>query len=750
MIKIFTKALLLFFLISSNVNSEIIKDIKISGNKRISNETVLVLGDIKLNDNFTSDKLNQTLKKLYDTNFFNNVSLSIDNSLLIINLNENPIIENIEILGIKNKKILEQIEKEISLKDRMSFSENLLNKDVNLIKNIFKSSGYYFVKINSSYIKNDELNSIRLKLDINQGERAKIREILFIGDKKIKDKRLLEIIASEEHKFWKIVSNKVYLNESLINLDKRLLENFYKNEGYYKVKILNSFAELNDKGSFKLVFNIDAGEKYFFNELVLSLPQDYKKDDFKKLNKLFNKLKNEKYSINKVNNILKEIDIIASQRLYDFIDAEVEETIVKENKIDLNFKIKDSDKFYVERVNIFGNYNTIEEVIRNKLIVDEGDPLNQVLFNKSINKLRSLGFFSNVKSEIIEGSSENLKIVNISVDEQATGEISMGAGYGSSGSTFGAGVTEKNFLGKGINLNTNFELTEESIKGQFIYSKPNFNYTDNTLFTSFRATTTDRMEDFGYEVSNLGLAVGTQFEQYENLFFSPEIEIDFEDLETNSSASDALKKQEGSYDDLYFNYGLNYDLRDSPYRPTTGYKTSFYQTLPLVSDNQEIQNTFTATKYKTLNETSGMVGMASLYLSSVHSLSSDKDVRISKRANIPYNRLRGFERNKVGPLDDGDFVGGNYVSTLNLSTNLPGLFPTVENVDFSYFIDVANIWGIDYDRSLDESNVIRSATGISLDLLTAVGPLSFSWTAPITHKNTDKTETFRFNLGTTF
>ena len=135
--KIFTKALLLFFLISSNVNSEIIKDIKISGNKRISNETVLVLGDIKLNDNFTSDKLNQTLKKLYDTNFFKNVSLSIDNSLLTIDLDENPIIENIEISGIKNKKVLEQIEKEISLKDRMSFSENLLNKDINLIKNIY-------------------------------------------------------------------------------------------------------------------------------------------------------------------------------------------------------------------------------------------------------------------------------------------------------------------------------------------------------------------------------------------------------------------------------------------------------------------------------------------------------------------------------------------------------------------------------------------------------------------------------------
>jgi len=227
--------------------------------------------------------------------------LSINNGLLKIDLIENPIIENIEITGIKNKKILENITDEIFLKDRMSFSENLLKKDIDLIKNIFKSAGYYFVKINSSYIKNDELNSIRLDLNVDQGARAKIKEILFIGDKKIKDKKLLEIIASEEHKFWKIVSNKVYLNESIINLDKRLLENFYKNEGYYKVKILNSFAELNEKGSFKLIFNVDAGKQYFFNDLALSIPEDYRKDDFKKIDKIFNKLKDEKYSLNKVN-----------------------------------------------------------------------------------------------------------------------------------------------------------------------------------------------------------------------------------------------------------------------------------------------------------------------------------------------------------------------------------------------------------------------------------------------------------------
>ena len=128
----------------------------------------------------------------------------------------------------------------------------------------------------------------------------------------------------------------------------------------------------------------------------------------------------------------------------------------------------------------------------------------------------------------------------------------------------------------------------------------------------------------------------------------------------------------------------------------------------------------------------------------------NSDVRISKRAYVPYNRLRGFEKGKVGPIDNNDYVGGNYVTTLNLSTNLPGILSSVDNVDFSYFIDVANVWGVDYDNSIDDSNVIRSSTGIGLDVLTVIGPLSFSLTQPITQKSTDKTETFRFNLGTTF
>jgi len=144
-----------------------------------------------------------------------------------------------------------------------------------------------------------------------------------------------------------------------------------------------------------------------------------------------------------------------------------------------------------------------------------------------------------------------------------------------------------------------------------------------------------------------------------------------------------------------------------------------------------------------------MIGKASLYLKNVNSVDGS-DVRISKRGQIPYSRLRGFERGKVGPIDGGDYIGGNYVSALNLSTNIPSFLNTVENVDLSYFIDVANVWGVDYSDNINDSNHIRSSTGIGVDFLTPIGPLSFSFTQPITKKSSDKTETFRFNLGTTF
>ena len=212
MFKILFKSLAVLLILLNISKAEIVKEIEVTGNKRITSESITVLGAISLNEEYDDAKLNSVLKKLYDTNFFSNIKLSIQNSVMNIEVIENPIIENIEITGIKNKNLLKAVNDEMSLRNRMSYTDAQFNRDLNIIKNIFKSSGFYFAKIDSSLTKDEKLNSIRLTINIDKGERAKIKEIVFIGDKKIKDKKLLEVITSEEHRFWKFISNKVFLN----------------------------------------------------------------------------------------------------------------------------------------------------------------------------------------------------------------------------------------------------------------------------------------------------------------------------------------------------------------------------------------------------------------------------------------------------------------------------------------------------------------------------------------------------------
>jgi len=743
----FSKIIIIFCIFTTSAVSEILKKIEITGNKRISSETIIIFSEVKINDQINKSKLDKVIKNLYQTNFFRNISLNFENQILFLNVEENPIIENLEINGIKKQSLVEFIKGKIQLAEMKSFNEELLAVDLDLINNILKTNGYYFTKISSSKNINSDLNTINLRINIDLGEKAKIKKIIFLGEKIFKEKRLKEVIASEEHKFWKFISNNVYINQELINLDKRLLVSYFKNNGFYDVKVENSFVEFDKNSNFNLIFNIIPGKKYFFNEFNLNLPSNYDTTLFKSITKKFPKLKGDTYSLLKINKLLNEIDKIALSGQYEFINAKIIEK-VDGNKINFEINISESEKFYVEKININGNFNTLEEVIRNNLIIDEGDPFNEILFNKSVNEIQSLGIFKNVKTDIQEGSNPSYKIINLDVEERPTGEISISAGFGTEGETIGAGLKENNFLGKGINLNTSLELTADSIKGKFIYAKPNFNYTDNTLFTSLKSSTSDFMTDSGYKTSEIGFALGTKFEQFQNIFLSPEIDFLLEDLETSDKASNNLKKQEGSYTDLYFNYSINQDLRDKKFRTEDGYITTFSQEVPILSDNSEFANSFEVTKFQKLSSTSDMVGKISFFGKTITGLSDD--VRISKRLNVPSSRLRGFERGKVGPVENNDYIGGNHVSTFNLSATLPTVVEGLDNLDIGIFFDAANVWGVDYDSSLDDKSKIRSSTGVALNLMTPIGPLSFSFANAITKATSDKTETFRFNLGTQF
>ena len=402
------------------------------------------------------------------------------------------------------------------LKSRSSYNKFLLQEDKQKIISTLKSRGYYFSEVDTFIVELDD-NKIKVEHKISLGERSKIKKISFIGDKIFKNRKLRSLIISEETKFWKFISGTKFLNEDIIQLDERLLKNFYLNKGYYNVEINSSFAKMVNDNEFELIFNINANNKIFFNDLSLELPSDFQKENFTKVLNLFKTYKGEPYSLNLVENILEQIELITINEQYLSIKASVEEILIS-NKLNLVFKIEETEKVFVERINIFGNTITQESVIRNQLEIDEGDPFNEILHNKSVNNIKSLNFFKDVKAEILNNDQNNTKNINITVEEKPTGEIFAGAGAGTNGATISAGIKENNYLGKGIGLKADATLTDESFRGQFSVNNPNYKNTNKSIFLNLQAIETDRLSTFGYKNNKTGFDIGTGFEYLDDLF----------------------------------------------------------------------------------------------------------------------------------------------------------------------------------------------------------------------------------------
>ena len=735
----------LFF--STHAYADKIEKFSINGNSRVSDKTVILFSKAKINQEVDEDDFNKFIKNLYETDFFKEVNLKFKDNILTFNVVENPIIQSIQINGIKASKFKDPLYEIMSMKEKNSFVEDYISKDLNKIKSFLKVSGFYFSVVEVS-LEENENNTVNLIYEIDLGEKASIRNIKFTGDKIYKDKTLKSIIVSEEDKFWKFLSRKKYLNEQTVDLDTRLLKSYYLNKGYYNSTIESSSASLVDNG-FELIFNINAGKKFYFNQFNLTIPDNYEEKNFKPIYDEFENLKNQTYGTNKIQKILNEIDALALSKQYEFINASLKAEIVDDDKLNFTFNISESKKYYVNRINISGNDITEENVIRNLLVVDEGDPFNELLNAKSINQIKNSNLFGKVEFDVIENKDDNQKDINITVEEKPTGEISAGAGVGSSGSTVTFSVKENNFNGKGLKVNSSITFEPNSVAGGINFSIPNYNYSDKSLNGDISRTDSDNLKDFGYKNSLNNLSVGTSFEQRQDLYFTPSMAFRYETIETDNSASAEIKKQKGNYYDLIFDYSIYYDKRNQKFKPTDGYSSSFSQGIPLVSNNYTFKNTYSFNKYKELSDE--MVGSIKFYVKSINSLSKNKNVRISERLKIPGNRLRGFEPGKVGPTNNETYLGGNYVSALNIGTTLPTFLPELQILDFSLFIDAANLWGIDYNDTINKSNnTIRSSTGLAIDFITPIGPLNFVFAEPITKASSDKTEFFRFNLGTTF
>jgi outer membrane protein insertion porin family len=741
MLKIYTT---IFFLIFLNVSAEVIQKLEIKGNDRIGAETIKVYGEINIGEDYSSFDIDKILKNLYKTNFFKDIKISLSNGVLNITVEEYAMINFIDIQGEESSKIKKKVLETLKLQPKQSFIENNLSQDINTIKKIYASIGFNFTDVEAK-LERFENNRINLIYFLDKGKKTNIAKINFIGDKKVKDKRLRDIIVSEEKKFWKFLSKNTFLSYNNIELDKRLLINYFKSIGYYDVQVLSDNAEISKKNLTNLTYTINAGTRYRVNKISTNVSEVLDKKLFFPLQENFTKVIGKYYSPFRVKELLDELDTLIANNDLQFIEHSVNE-ILENDSIEIKINIYEGKKELVEKINIIGNTVTDESVIRAEFLLDEGDPFNNLKLDQSIAKLKSRNLFGEIKNKIIEGSTKDQKIIEIEVEEKPTGEISAGAGVGTNGGSFAFNISENNWLGKGIGISTNVEVSAESFTGGLSITDPNYNYSGNSL-TYFIENTSNDKPTSGYKNNIISTGLGTSFEQYKDVYLSPRLTLSYDDLKVDNSASKSMQKQKGTFTDLSFDYGVTVDNRDRAYAPTDGYISSFNQGVPIYADSPYIKNSYAFSKYKTI--TANAIGTFKIYGSAINGLSNE-DVRISKRVNLNNKRLRGFKSGQVGPKDGQDYIGGNYAMATNFEVALPNFLPESTKTDVGFFLDFGNVWNVDYDPAIDDSNKIRSSTGINTSWLSPVGPMTFVFSRNLSKASTDVTEGFNFRLGTSF
>ena len=740
------RSIIIFFIILTNVTFAEIKKINIVGNARVSSATIESLVDKKISK-IDTIFINNLTKKIYDTDFLSDVKISFNQDVLTINVAENPIVNFFYINGVKDSD-LDQVNKIITLKENSIFSSSKLKKDIEATKEFLNASGYYQAIITPEVIKIDN-NQINLIINIDKKEVSKIKNIYFIGNKYFSNSQLLDVITSTEDGWWKIFSTSA-LSEQRIEHDKQLLKDFYKSKSFYDVQIESAFASIDKNNKFTLTYSINSGKKYKFGDYDIKVSGlALKEEDINEIKNISNKLlKNEFYSPLTINKINKQITDFLETKRYGNFEINIQDLKVADDKINIIVQLNEGQKSLVNKINIIGNTITEEKVIRDNLVISEGDQLNSSKVKKSIDNVKSKQLFSKVDYKIEDSDKKNFKDFSLFVKEQPTGSISAGIGYGTNGGLFEASINERNFLGQGINLNFTGRLSSDVIRGEFSFVDPNYKNSNKELAASLFSEVDD-YQNSGYQNKKAGTRIATKYEIYEDIFFRPNLGVQFDKLEVTGNTSSLLRSRQGDFITTSLGYNFLYDQRDSKFSPTSGSIIYFDQNIAtFFSDIPTIQTGVGATYYKELFSEK-FIGSAKARLANVTAF-NDKDVKLSDRIFASSNDLRGFEQRGVGPVDSSDHIGGNNLATLSLKSTFPNPIPENLRATTFLFLDMGNVWGADYSSSISDSSKLRTSTGIALDLMSPIGPLSFTYSIPLSKASTDKEQNFLFNIGSSF
>lgn len=730
-----------------------ISEIRINGTERIEPATVMSYLNVRVGDEMNASILDGALKNLFASGLFADVSVGANGNAMIVNVVENPIINQIAFEG--NQDIGDNaLLAEIQMRPRQVFTRTKTQSDVTRLYQVYRRSGRFSANIEPKVIKLDQ-NRVDLVFEIDEKDITNISTIRFVGNTHYDDSRLRSEISTKEERWYSFFSSADRYDPDRLKYDQELLRRFYLSKGYADFQVTAAIAELSkDKGHFYVTFTVDEGERYKVGRIAIN--SAIRNFDASVLASDVRVKKGEWYNADDVKKSIDEMTDSLGDLQYAFVDLRPD---VKRNRdeqlIDVSFNIKEAAPVFVERINVNGNVRTMDKVVRRELLLVEGDPFNKSKLARSENKIRNLDFFEVVDVRATQGSAPDKTNIDITVIEKSTGELSIGAGFSSTdGPLADFHIRERNFLGKGQQLSLGTTIAGERTEFDFAFTEPYFLDRDLSAGFDISHVTRDLQDESSYDQkrTGAGFRLGYPLSEYWRQTLRVRGERN-EITDVDTDASRFIRDQEGERDTLAFSQRLTYDKRDSTIFPTEGLMYWLETEASGLAGDSRYVSARTGASYfypvrdgvvlNILGETGGITGY------------DNKDVVINERFHLGGTTLRGFERSGVGPRDiaTDDALGGNIFYRGSAELAFPVGLDEELGVKGHAFTDFGSLFTIDEsdnDPNLRDESSVRASVGVGLSWRSPFGPLRLDFAVPYAKEDFDEKEVFSFNFGTRF
>lgn len=726
--------------------------IDVSGNERIETSTILAYIDLKVGDNFDPVRMNEALKTLFATGLFADVSLNQQGKTLVIKVMENPVINQIAYEG--NHHIEDdELSQETQLRPRMVYSRTKVQADVDRLYEIYRRNGRFSADIEPKIIQLDQ-NRINLVFEINEGPKTKVQRIRFIGNQHFSDADLKEAITTKEERWYRFLTTADVYDPDRLAFDREMLRRFYIERGYADFQVDSIIAELTpDRENFYVTITLHEGDRYRFGNV--NIDSRIQHLDGTILIPAVTITPGDWYNALEVESTVDALTAELGNRQYAFVNIDPEITRDREkHRIDINFVIKPSPRVFVERIDIKGNVRTLDEVIRREMRLVEGDPFNASRLERSEQRLNNLGFFERVSVDVLPGSAPDLTVIEVSVTEQSTGELSIGAGFSTAdGPLADLRIRERNLLGKGQELQLSTTIAGQRREFDLSFTEPYFLDRDLAAgFDLFHITREYQQESsFDQQQTGGALRIGYPLGQYlrQNLRYR----IERNDISNvDPAASVFIQQQEGDRITSAVSQKLVYDRRDSTIEPKDGYVLRLENEIAGVGGDARYFMTKANAAFHTplINDN----WILTLFGEVGYNVGwGGQDVRINERFYIGGNTLRGFEDGGIGPRDlaTNDSLGGNRFVRGTVELTFPLPVSKELGIKGHVFSDFGSLAGIDQSGATiaDESSV-RVTGGAGLSWRSPLGPIRIDVAKPLAKEDFDETEPLRLSFGTRF